>query len=115
MQVITYGLLCIPTLNKSKPGAIILLFISYIWLNTQLTPNQARGKIVAEKYATNAIGAVTGMGRICFAIGQGLSPVVMSAAYNQHTSLACAIFCGIQVSAYGPRFSLLRGHGCLNS
>jgi hypothetical protein len=80
------------------------------------TPNQARGKVrplprassrldlrsvhatlpctlqtIADKYAKNARGVVTGASRNAFALGQAVSPVVSGALYNVDPCLPYAV------------------------
>ena len=57
----------------------------------QQNPNMGRAKMIADKYATNARGAVTGLGRNCFAIGQAIAPIISGVLYNVDPSVPYAL------------------------
>lgn len=67
---------------KHVAPLLVLFCPSLICLMFQQNPNQARGKYIADRYATNARGAVTSISRNFFALGQALAPIVSGAVYN---------------------------------
>ena len=78
-------------------GAFLsLAALNCIFLVFQMLPNQSLPRAIATAYATNAVGAVTGIGRVCFAFGQGTSPVIAATLYTLHPSAAYAYWLVLQ-------------------
>ena len=65
---------------------------------TQFNANQARAKIIATKYAKNATGAVTGVSRTCFAVGQAVGPFVSGLIWSWSISGPYLVLAAIQLS-----------------
>ena len=87
----------LPAVQANLPALIACVCLIFANLITQMLPNQSKPRQIADGYATNATGAVTGAGRVCFALGQGTAPIILAAAYDYHPSLPYAIWEGVQV------------------
>ena len=70
------ALLSIPALHNRSLVVILGLGLGMFVTFMQHNSNQARAKLIAAKYAKNATGAVTGVSRTCFALGQAIGPLV---------------------------------------
>ena len=68
-----------------------------IFLCVQMVPNQSRPRAINAAYATNATGQITGLGRCVFALGQGVTPVLVGGLYAWHPSSCYAYWCFVQV------------------
>jgi MFS family permease len=74
--------LCVPATLTSLPAVFVLSAAQCCAMLCQMLPNQSKAKAIATAYATNAVGAVTGLGRVCFALGQGTAPIISSSLYT---------------------------------
>lgn len=92
--------LALPAVHGEHVAPLLVGYVScLIGLIAQMVPNQARGKIIAERYAKNATGAVTAVGRNFFALGQALSPIVSAALLQVHPSAPYALLGALQLGA----------------
>ena len=98
-QMLLLGVGIEPNIGRTSSLITFLLLgvarCSFIMV--QMMPNQGKAKTIANAYATNAVGVITGIGRIFFAFGQGTAPIVMGALYTLHPSASYAYWCGLQV------------------
>ena len=65
---------------------------------TQHNANQARAKMIATKYAKNATGAVTGVSRTCFSLGQAIGPLVSGLIWGWSVSGPYLLLAAVQLS-----------------
>ena len=65
---------------------------------TQHNANQARAKMIATKYAKNATGAVTGVSRTCFSLGQATGPLVSGLIWNWSVSGPYLLLAAVHLS-----------------
>ena len=75
-NVVLCALLSIPALHTRSLVVILGLGLAMFFTFMQHNANQALAKLIAAKYAKNATGAVTGVSRTCFALGQAIGPLV---------------------------------------
>jgi MFS family permease len=71
-----------PAVQDSLAGLLTVTVVACCCMVTQMLPNQSKAKAIATAYATNAVGAVTGMGRVFFALGQGTAPIIAGSLYT---------------------------------
>ena len=88
MQLLTIAAAAVPAVHRNLVALVACVFFSFCNLVMQMLPNQSKPRQIADGYATNATGQVTGAGRVCFAVGQGAAPIVSALAYDAHPSLA---------------------------
>jgi len=86
MAMVSIGALAVPQVHENLIAMLCATVFAVTSCILIMLPNQANARLIANAYATNAVGAVTGMGRTCFALGQGVSPVAFAALYNWHPS-----------------------------
>ena len=98
LQFVVLGLSAIPAVHTWLPALICNTVLICANLILQMLPNQSKPRSIADGYATNATSAVTSAGRVFFALGQGLSPILMAAAYEVHASAAYGVWCGVQLA-----------------
>lgn len=101
-------------MHENLPVLMALLGVQIAALMTQMTPNQARARDIANGYAVNAVGAVTGVGRVFFALGQGVAPIALAGLYEWHPTAAYLGWLVVQVCCcplLGPPPPLAPPHG----
>lgn len=86
----TLALFALPPVHESPAGIMCVTFLLIICVVTVQVPNQMRIKMIADQYAPEQMGRITGASRVCFAAGQTLSPVMCAVLYTVHPSLAIA-------------------------
>ena len=97
-NVLLCALLSLPDLH-SRPVVLILdLGLGMFFTFTQQNANLARAKTIAAKYAKNATGAVTGISRTCFALGQAIGPLVSGLIWSWSISSPFLVLAAIQLS-----------------
>jgi MFS family permease len=84
----TLGAFAVPAVHNSPAGIMIITVCLILCVVTVQVPNQMRIKIIADQYAPEEMGRITGASRVCFAVGQTASPVCCAVLYTIHPSLA---------------------------
>ena len=84
----TLALFALPPVHESPAGIMCVTFLLIICVVTVQVPNQMRIKMIADQYAPEQMGRITGASRVCFAAGQTLSPVMCAVLYTVHP-VAC--------------------------
>ena len=97
-NVMLCALLSIPDLHSRSVVVILGLGLAMFFTFTQHNANQARAKMIAAKYAKNATGAVTGVSRTCFALGQAIGPLVSGLIWSWSVSGPFLVLAAIQLS-----------------
>jgi len=97
-NVVLCALLSLPDVHSHSEALILGLGLSQFITMTQFNANQARAKIIATKYAKNATGAVTGVSRTCFAVGQAMGPFVSGLIWSWSISGPYLVLAAIQLS-----------------
>ena len=97
-NVLLCALLSIPDLHSRSVVLILGLSFAMFFTFTQHNANQARAKMIAAKYAKNATGAVTGVSRTCFALGQAIGPLVSGLIWSWSVSGPFLVLAAIQLS-----------------
>jgi|TARA_B110001469_G_scaffold124571_1_gene138471 MFS family permease len=97
-NVLLCGVLSLPDLHSHSVVLILGLGLAMFFTFTQHNANQARAKMIAAKYAKNATGAVTGVSRTCFALGQAIGPLVSGLIWNWSVSGPFFVLAAIQLS-----------------
>ena len=103
VQALVLGLSLLPVMQQHFGAFLTLAAFQCIGILSQMLPNQTLARTIANAYATNAVGAVTGMGRVCFALGQGTSPVIGASLYVIHPSAAYAYWLALQIGQFAIR------------
>ena len=96
-QTICVGVTAIPAAHQTLAPYLVLLTTQVVFITGQMVPNQSRAREIAAAYATNATGAVTGLGRVCYALGQGICPIVAAVLYTWHPSACYCLWAGLQI------------------
>ena len=95
-------LLCaLLSLSDLHSRSVVLMFdlgLGMFFTFTQHNANLARAKIIAAKYAKNATGAVAGVSRTCFALGQAIGPLVSGLIWSWSISSPFLVLAAIQLS-----------------
>ena len=95
-------LLCaLLSLSDLHSRSVVLMFdlgLGMFFTFTQHNANLARAKIIAAKYAKNATGAVAGVSRTCFALGQAIGPLVSGLLWSWSISSPFLVLAAIQLS-----------------
>ena len=86
----TLALFALPPVHETPAGIMCVTFLLIICVVTVQVPNQMRIKMIADRYAPEQMGRITGASRVCFAVGQTISPVTCAVLYTVHPSLAIA-------------------------
>ena len=86
--MITLGAFAVPAVHTSPAGVMLVTVCLVLCVVTVQVPNQMRIKLIADAFAPEAMGKITGASRVCFAVGQTLSPIVVAVLYTIHPSLA---------------------------
>ena len=97
-NVLLCALLSLPDLHSRSVVLILGLGLAMFFTFTQHNANQARAKMIAAKYAKNATGAVTGVSRTCFALGQAIGPLVSGLIWSWSISGPFLVLAAIQLS-----------------
>jgi len=87
----------LPVIHNTLGTFLPCMVFFFAQIILQMLPNQSKPRVIAEGFATNATGAVTGAGRVCFALGQGVAPIVSALAYELHKSAAFLVWVGVLV------------------
>jgi hypothetical protein len=86
--MLTLGAFAVPAVHTSPAGVMLVTVCLVLCVVTVQVPNQMRIKLIADAFAPQAMGKITGASRVCFAVGQTLSPIVVAVLYTIHPSLA---------------------------
>lgn len=86
--MLTLGAFAVPAVHTSPAGVMLVTVCLVLCVVTVQVPNQMRIKLIADAFAPRAMGKITGASRVCFAVGQTLSPIVVAVLYTIHPSLA---------------------------
>jgi hypothetical protein len=85
------------TLDVEVDGSVVPLLlgisISLVALLFTQNPNLARCKLIADTYAKDARGAITGVSRNFFALGQAVSPMLSGVLFNLNPLAPYAAAC----------------------
>ena len=82
--MITLGAFAVPAVHTSPAGVMLVTVCLVLCVVTVQVPNQMRIKLIADAFAPEAMGKITGASRVCFAVGQTLSPIVVAVLYTIH-------------------------------
>ena len=84
--MLTLGAFAVPAVHTS-PAGVMAVTVSLVLARRDLAgPNQMRIKLIADAFAPEAMGKITGASRVCFAVGQTASPAVCAVLYTIHPS-----------------------------
>ena len=97
-NVLLCALLSLPDLHSRSVVLIFDLGLGMFFSFTQHSANIARAKLIAAKYAKNATGAVTGVSRTCYALGQSIGPLVSGLIWSWSVSGPFLVLAAIQLS-----------------
>jgi len=86
--MLTLGAFAVPAVHTSPAGVMAVTVSLVLCVVTVQVPNQMRIKLIADAFAPEAMGKITGASRVCFAVGQTASPAVCAVLYTIHPSLA---------------------------
>ena len=86
--MLTLGAFAVPAVHTSPACVMLVTVCLVLCVVTVQVPNQMRIKLIADAFAPRAMGKITGASRVCFAVGQTLSPIVVAVLYTIHPSLA---------------------------
>ena len=86
--MLTLGAFAVPAVHTSPAGVMAVTVSLVLCVVTLQVPNQMRIKLIADAFAPEAMGKITGASRVCFAVGQTASPAVCAVLYTIHPSLA---------------------------
>lgn len=78
----------LPAVHESPAGIMSMTFLLIICVVAVQVPNQMRIKIIADTYAPQHMGSITGASRVCFAGGQTAAPIVCAVLYVKSPVLA---------------------------
>ena len=97
-NVMLCALLAIPEVCGRSVALIFGLGLGMFSTLTQHNANSARAKMIATKYAKNATGAVTGVSRTCFSLGQAIGPLVSGLIWDWSVSGPYLLLAAVQLS-----------------
>ena len=97
-NVLLCALLSLPVLHNRSIVLIFDLGLGMFFTFTQHNANIARAKLIAAKYAKNATGAVAGVSRTCYALGQSIGPLVSGLIWSWSVSGPFLVLGAIQLS-----------------
>ena len=88
----------LPDVCDRSVTLIVGLGLGMFFTLTQHNANLARAKMIATKYAKNATGAVTGVSRTCFSLGQAIGPLVSGLIWGWSVSGPYLLLAAVQLS-----------------
>ena len=86
--MLTLAVFALPAVHTSPAGVMAVTVSLVLCVVTVQIPNQMRIKMIADAFAPDDMGKITGASRVCFAVGQTSSPVVCAVLYVIHPSFA---------------------------
>ena len=95
---VIFTIQCIPWVQEHVAPLIAVWVVYKVFFLFVMITNQSKSRAIAAGYAINAGGQVTGIGRVFFALGQGVGPVVSAGLYEIHPSCAYAGLLGLFVA-----------------
>jgi hypothetical protein len=83
-------LFAVPAVHSTAVGFMFCVFALIVCIVCAQTPNQMRIKTISDSLSPAQMGQITGISRVCFAVGQMVSPIACAALFTASPSAAIA-------------------------